>query len=85
MDPSSSSTPQVKKEILACQVALDQGDYQTVRKKLRTLTNPGFAVPEDLKPDVERLERTVKNDPAGMVLVIACACFFLLVCLQYVF
>jgi hypothetical protein len=86
MDPSSSptSSPDLKQEVLEAQVALDRGDLRTVRKKLRTLTDPGIQVPLELRGDVAKLERTVKNDPAAIALAIGCLIFFMIVLLQYV-
>jgi hypothetical protein len=74
----------MKSELLEAQVALDQGDYRTVRRKLNRLTNPGFAVPEDLRSDVERLEKSVKSDPVALALAAGCLVFFAIVVWQYV-
>jgi len=87
MDPSSSrhpSNPDLKQEVLEAQVALDRGDLRTVRKKLRTLTDPGIEVPAELVPDVAKLEKTVKADPAAIALAIGCLIFFMIVVFQYV-
>jgi hypothetical protein len=87
MDPSSSRTPSssdLRQEVLDAQVALDRGDLRTVRKKLRTLTDPGISVPVELRPEVVKLERTVKSDPAAIALAICCFAFFVLVLFQYV-
>jgi len=87
MDPSSSRNPSssdLKQEVLEAQVALDRGDLRTVRKKLRTLTDPGIQVPAELRSDVAKLERTVKSDPAAIALAIGCLIFFMIVLFQYV-
>ena len=86
MDPSSSTNPRpdLKQEVLEAQVALDRGDLRTVRRKLRTLTEPGIDVPAELQSDVAKLERTVKSDPAAIALAIGCLIFFGIVVLQYV-
>ncbi len=86
MDPSSSRTDaDVKQEVLEAQVALDQGDYRTVRRKLRRLTDPGIVVPVELRAEVAKLERTTQNDPAAVALAAGCLVFFIIVVLQYVF
>jgi hypothetical protein len=87
MDPSSSrqpSEPDLKQEVLDAQVALDRGDLRTVRRKLRTLTDPGIHVPDELVREVAKLERTVKSDPTAIALAIGCLVFFMLVLFQYV-
>ena len=87
MDPSSSRNPtssDLKQEVLDAQVALDRGDLRTVRKKLRTLTDPGIEVPVELRSEVVKLERTVKSDPAAIALAICCLVFFMIVVFQYV-
>ncbi len=87
MDPSSSphpSAPDLKQEVLDAQVALDRGDLRTVRKKLRTLTDPGIQVPAELSAEVAKLERTVRSDPAAIALAIGCLIFFMIVLFQYV-
>ena len=90
MDPSSSRHPSqpsgsdLKRDVLDAQVALDRGDLRTVRKKLRTLTDPGVEVPAELVAEVAKLERTVKSDPAAIALAIGCLIFFMIVLFQYV-
>jgi hypothetical protein len=87
MDPSSSRHPSssdLKQEVLDAQVALDRGDLRTVRRKLRTLTDPGVEVPAELVAEVAKLERTVKSDPAAIALAIGCLVFFMIVLFQYV-
>ena len=87
MDPSSSrqpSDPDLKQEVLDAQVALDRGDLRTVRRKLRTLTDPGVHVPDELVREVAKLERTVKSDPAAIALALGCLAFFVIVVFQYV-
>jgi hypothetical protein len=87
MDPSSSrhpTIPDLKRDVLDAQVALDRGDLRTVRKKLRRLTDPTIEVPAELSEDVAKLERTVKSDPAAIALAIGCVIFFMIVLFQYV-
>ena len=88
-DPSSSSakpseSAALRQEILEAQVAIDQGDYKTVRRKLNRLTDPSMLIPAEIKPEVARLEKSVKADPVAMVLAGSCLVFFALVVWHYV-
>jgi hypothetical protein len=84
MDPSSSSE-RIRKDLLDAQVALDQGDYFTVKRRLKTLTDPSIQVPTDLREDITRLERAVAPDPAVKYLAAGCLAFFVVITVHYVF
>jgi hypothetical protein len=88
MDPSSSSTQssdKLRQDLLDAQVALDQGDYVSVKRRLKTLSDPAIPVPSELRDDVERLRSQVASDPAARYLALGCLAFFLVVALRYVF
>jgi hypothetical protein len=88
-DPSSTGSAadskQIRQELLEAQVALDQGDFRTVRRKLSRLTDPGMPIPAEVQPEVDALRRTMKNDPVAMLLAAGCLVFFVLVVWHYVF
>ena len=89
-DPSSSalaaSSEQsaLKAQLLDAQVALDHGDLRTVKRRLKTLSDPNIPIPADMRADVTTLERAVNSDPYVRYLAAGCLLFFLIVALRYV-
>jgi hypothetical protein len=81
----SSSPSQVRQEVLDAQVALDNGDYHSVRRRLRRITDSGMTVPPELQEDVTKLQRSIGTDPAMKYLAIGCLLFFLVITWHYVF
>jgi hypothetical protein len=89
-DPSSSllsssdSSTKLKAELLDAQVALDQGDLRTARRRLKTLSDPNIPIPAELRDEVTKLSRQVDADPYVRYLAAGCLLFFLIVALRYV-
>jgi hypothetical protein len=71
--------------LLDAQVALDQGDFRTVRARLKTLTDPSITVPPEIREDITKLERSVATDPYARYLALGCLAFFVIIAVHYVF
>ena len=90
-DPSSSfvssshaSSDQLRTDLLEAQVALDQGDLRTARRRLKTLSDPNIPIPAEMRDEVTKLSRQMDADPYVRYLAAGCVLFFLLVALRYV-